>query len=503
MHIFKSVKILVILLFAGFATISPLKSYSQNDSIKLTLDDALHLAQQQSPDALIAKFRFLNSYWAYRSNKADYLPSLFLRVNQIPTIDQSFNLISQTGGPIYEYEDNTTYSGELSLNQKIGLTGGTVSILSNFYQNDYFKDSLTRTYVTTPVNIKYTQPLFKYNKYKWDKKLEPLKYEKAKRKYMEDLEQISITTTNHFFNLLVAQVQKDISVKNMKNYDTLYRIAKGRFNLGKIAENDLLQLELNFLKAKAAVDVDNLNYENMVFQLKSYLRIKDTASLQLIPPDKTKFKMISSAEAVQQAKKNTSSALDFNERILTAESQLNKAKLDGRFDADVSLNYGLTQYVQNKNIEDAYKDLNKKQVLDIGFSIPITDWGVARGQIKVAESNLEMERTAVEQDIIDFQQNVYLQVMQFNMQKEQLIIAAKSDTVAQKRFEITQKRYMIGLINDVLELNNAQIDNDNAKQGYYQSLRSYWINYYKLRQMTLYDFFTDRMLIFDIRDIMK
>ena len=144
------------------------------------------------------------------------------------------------------------------------------------------------------------------------------------------MEQVSITTTNNFFNLLVAQVQKDISVKNMYNYDTLYRIAKGRYNLGKIAENDLLQLELNYLKAKAAVDKDNLNYENMLFRLKSFLRIKENLPIKLIPPEDTRYKMINADEAISQAKKNTSSALDFDQRLITAESQLNQAKLDPR-----------------------------------------------------------------------------------------------------------------------------------------------------------------------------
>ena len=92
--------------------------------------------------------------------------------------------------------------------------------------------------------------------------------------------------------------------------------------------------------------------------------------------------------------------------------------------------------------------------------------------------------------------------MQFNMQEDQLRIAAKADTVAQKRFDITQKRYIIGQVNDVLELNNAQIDNDNAKQAYYQTLRTYWNNYFELRKFTLYDFLNNQMLIFDIREVM-
>jgi len=87
------------------------------------------------------------------------------------------------------------------------------------------------------------------------------------------------------------------------------------------------------------------------------------------------------------------------------------------------------------------------------------------------------------------------------MQKNQLKIAAKSDTVAQKRFEVTQQRYLIGKINDVLELNNAQIDNDNAKKSYYSALHNYWRNYFELRKLTLYDFKKDRLILFNINDI--
>jgi outer membrane protein TolC len=192
--------------------------------------------------------------------------------------------------------------------------------------------------------------------------------------------------------------------------------------------------------------------------------------------------------------------MDFQERLITAESEVNRARMDGRFDADLYLEFGLTQ--STDQISDVYREPLDQQSVNLGINVPILDWGKARGQIKVAESNLELEQTTVEQEIIDFEQSVFLSVMEFNMQKDQLYIAAKADTVAQKRYDVTQKRYMIGQVNDVLELNNAQIDNDNARKGYYAALRSYWINYYQLRKMTLYDFLDNKILMFDIREIM-
>jgi outer membrane protein TolC len=476
-------------------------AFSQSDSLVLTLDEVITIAQEKSPDALIAKHRFRRSYWEFRSYKADYLP--LVKVDAIlPDISRSFRTISVPDGPdIFQYNSLANYQVNLSIDQKIGFTGGSIFLQSNLQRLDNFYPDTTYTnFQSTPIIIGYRQPIFQYNAYKWDKKIEPLKYETAKRTYLEDVEQVAITANNHFFNLLQAQIEKDIALKNMSNYDTLFRIAKGRFVLGKIAENELLQLELNFLRARAAVDNADLNYQNMLFQLKSYLRLKDDRPLKLTPPTKTVHMMIDAGKAVSEAKKNTSTSLELEQRILTAQSNLNKAKMDGRFDADLYAEYGLTQTADK--LSNVYSNPKDQQRVNLGLSLPILDWGVARGKIKMAESSLELEQTAVEQDYIDFAQNVFLKVMQFNMQKEQLKIAAKADTVAQKRYDVTQKRYMIGVVNDVLELNNAQIDNDNAKKGFYQALWVYWDNYYTLRKLTLYDFLTDRIIIFDMRQIM-
>jgi outer membrane protein TolC len=493
------------LLFTGL--LFPGVIHSQQDTLFLSLEEAIVIAQQRSPDALIAKHRFRMSYWNYRSFRADYRPSINLDAN-IPNIDRAFNEYTfQDGSRDYLYSSTTRYNVGMSIRQKIGVTGGSVFLESRASRLDNYDPTHPDTlpyhrinYSTLPIVIGYNQPIFQYNDYKWAKRIEPLKYEKAKRQYLEDNESVAQTANNHFFNLLIASVEKKIALKNMANYDTLYRVAKGRYQLGKIAENELLQLELNFLKARASVDNADLRYENMLFRLKSYLRIKDNRHLVLIPPHQTFHPDISADRAITEAQKNSATSLEFDERLLAAESNLNFARMDGRFDANLYLEYGLTQSAPT--IQDSYKDPRDQQQLSLGISVPLLDWGVAKGKIRVAESNLDMEQTSVEQEIIDFEQNIFLSVMQFNMQEDQLNIAAKSDTVAQKRFDVTQKRYMIGQVNDVLELNNAQIDNDNAKIGYYQALRSYWDNYFELRRLTLYDFFDDRILIFDIRDIM-
>jgi len=487
---------LVVYVMANIIMVGLSTSYVQNNTdntLYFSLNEVIRLAQEQSPDALIAKHRFRRSYWDYRSFKAGYLPNLTMDAT-LPNYNRTIDAITQADGT-EEYRERqlARYSANVSLSQKIGLTGGEVFLNSGLQRIDnYYTDTTTSQFLSTPVSIGFRQPIFGYNSFKWEKKIQPMVYEEARREYLESREQIATKAVNHFFNLLMAQVEVSIAAKNQSNYDTLYNIARGRYTLGKIAENELLQLELNLLRSNAAMENADLNYQNMLFTFKSYLRIKSSHPFILIPPAETHHFEVEVGKAVQEAQSNTSTGMAFERRLIEAESALSMAKLNGRFDAELYATYGLTQSADA--FDNVYKNPLDEQRVSLGITIPILDWGQARGKIKMAESSLELIKTSVEQERIDFEQNIFLNVMQFMMQKNQLMIAAKADTVAQKRFDVTQKRYMIGKVNDVLELKNAQIDNDNAKIGYYSALKTYWNSFYELRRTTLYDFRDNRRL---------
>ena len=485
------------ILFSLVLLISPV--FAQNNVRRLTLQDVIAIAKDQSPDALTSKQVFRSSYWEFRSYRASNLPALGLSAT-VPSIQQSLSpYLNPDGTQSYVRQQFFSASANLSLTQKLGLTGGTVYLSSGLQGVNNFNAENPISYMSTPINVGLLQPIFTYNPFRWDRKIQPLKFDQAKRKYLEDVEQISITASNYFFSLLQAQVEMKISLTNLSNYDTLYRIAKGRYQLGKIAENDLLQLELNFLKAQAAVENADLALDNAQFRFKSYLRIKDSVEIVLIPPADISFFTINPEEAVQMANKNSSTAMDFKKRMIEAARDVNKARTEGRFDAELNAVIGLTQ--TGMTVPDAYLNPLDQRQLSLGLTIPILDWGVARGKIKMAQSQQEVVRNSVEQEIIDFQRNVYLKVIQFNMQQNQLKIAAKSDTVARKSYDVTKGRYLIGKINSILDLNNAQIETDNSEKNYYAALQTFWRSYYEIRKLTLFDFRAGKMLQFNFSDI--
>jgi outer membrane protein len=491
---FQCVLILCFLLF-------PSLLFPQENKRLLSLDEAIRIARQQSPDAVLAKHRFRANYWHYRSYQASYLPSVTL-FGTLPDFNRSIRTISTVEGEIFSPQTNNMLYGGVSVNQRIGLTGGTLSLNSNIARLDNFYESPDTTitqFSSSLVNITYRQPIFQYNSFKWERMIEPMKYEEAKKRYLEDMEQVAVMTTNSFFSLLIAQIRMQIALISQANYDTLYKIAVGRYNLGKIAENDLLQLELQYLRANADVKEIELEIENQLFRFKSYLRIQDESAIELLIPDDFEPFTVNASRAIEEARNNYSGSLAFSRRLLEAESEVVRAKQNSRFGAELFAVYGLTNNAAE--FENLGVNPLDQQQLRLGITIPLLDWGVARGNIKMAESNHEVIRTSVEQEMVDFDQEVFLKVARFNMQYDQILIAAKSDTVARKGYEITKARYLIDRIT-ITDLNIAQAEANSSKSNYINVLWTYWRNYYDLRRLTLYDFKENRPLQVDYRELL-
>lgn len=483
-------------IFAKIAALTlfvlPVQIWAQENELTLNLDDVLRIASEQSYDALIAKNTYLGSYWQYRTYKADYLPSLTLSGTAIGYDRSISTYTSNEGEQFYESNSNNS-SANLALRQNIGLTGGNIYMRSGLRRIDQFTDSITN-YSSTPVIIGFQQPLFGFNSLKWNKKIEPIKYKEAQKNYIESQEQISIKAINSFFDLALAQINLAIANMNFNNNDTLYRISKGRYNIGTIAQNDLLQMELGFLKSKSNLESAKLDLEVKKFKLRSFLGYNETVNINLIIPETIPTVEIPYTVALQQALENNPTVLSYERRLIEAERNVARAKADRGFSANLFTEYGLN--LSATEIGNVYKNPDNSLQVNVGLAVPILDWGKGQGGVKMAESNREVVYTSVRQNRIDFEQDVYLKVMQFNMQNDQFTIAAKSDTIAQLRYEVTKQRFLIGKI-DVLELNDALAEKDQNRRQYISSLRNYYSFYYNLRMLSLYDFIENKPLLED------
>jgi len=469
---------IVILVCTGFSV------FSQELVNRLTYDEVLQLAHDQSPQAILAKHRFRAAYWEYRTFVAEFRPSLTLD-GTLPSFSRSFVRYQNSDGSYDYIEDNTnTTSLGLTVKQNIGLTGGNVFIQSDLERTDVFSDSSTTSYLSKPVLIGFSQPLFGMNKLKWSKKIEPIKYEEAKRTFIEAMENISIEATQKFFDLAMAQQNLETAKLNYSNTDTLYKIAQGRYNIGTIAENDLLQMELSNLNAGTSLNEAIVDLQLKKNKLKSYLGLNDKYDLEIILPEEVPNFDLQYDSVLRLSMQNNPQILSYERQLIEADRDVAQARADRGFSANLYATYGLTQRAQN--FDDVYVKLKDLQTVQIGVSIPIVDWGLGKGKVKMAQSNREVVRTTIQQAYTDFEQDIFLRVMQFNRQDDQVKIAQKADLISQNRYEVTKQRFLIGKI-DVLDLNVAQSERDEAKQKYINTLSNYWQYFYQMRSLTLYD----------------
>jgi len=485
---------IAVLLFSG-------KKIFAQEVKELTFQEVIKLAETQSPNALMARHRYRSSYWQYRSYQAQYLPSLTLS-GTTPDFSNGLDKVYDYSTNQYIYKRKNTVStlGTLALSQNIGPTGTVIALRSDL---TLFKDidkGLPVNYITNPVSVDITQPIRKYNTLKWQKKIEPVRYEAARKTYLASIEGVHISAVQNFFSLALAQINKQIAEMNYSNADTLFRIAQGRYQLGTIAEDELLQMQLSYLNAETSRKQADMNLRDREIRLRSFLGYNENVRLELILPNDIPDLQVDSKEVLDLALTNNPDILTQQISVLNAQSNAAQAKASKGLNASLTASLGLSQ--QSTVLATAYENPSNSQRVRVGFTLPILDWGLAKGRYQMAKSSLDLAVVQRDQALVDFQQNLLLDVEQFNLQKSQVAIAAKSDTVAMKRYEVTKQRFLIGKI-AVLDLNDADSRKDQNRRAYVQSLQDYWNYFYNMRSLTLFDFINRKPLETDYDKLLE
>jgi len=472
----------LVVLFSG----SSIQVNAQQEALSLNLDEVVKLGSQNSLDAFRYKNMYLSSYWEFRYFKADKLPSLSLTATPLDFNHlQSREYNIQTNENEYKLRYYFNSDMAMQLNQKIGLTGGSLFLSSDLGMSKNLSGDKSTSYQATPISIGYSQSLNGFNALKWESKIEPIKYEKAKKTFIQSQENLAMKSSSMFFDLVEAQIQLKIAQNSLSNADTLYKIGKGRFQVGTVTQDELLNLELNQLNATQALSRAKLEVERSQSGLNSYLMMKKQTKVNCIVPYEIPELQINASEALDLALKNNPDILDEQQQMLEQNREVARAKSESGLSTSLYAVYGLNQSAEN--IDMVYDKPDQSQRMQIGLSVPLVDWGRRKGKLMMAESNREVVNAKVRQARIDFEQNIFQSVMEFNLQAEQVRNASKADIVAQKGYEVTFQRFLIGKV-DVIKLNSARNDLESAKKAYIGAVRTYWNYYYRLRMLALYDF---------------
>ncbi|MEM1322379.1 MAG: TolC family protein [Bacteroidota bacterium] len=476
------------LLLLGFHFIP--NGTAQPENLRLDLNEVIVLAQSDAPDVLLARTRLTNSYWRFQSFRADYRPQIDLTAT-LPDLNRSIEALTlPDGSDAFINRSLMTNTVGLSLTQDISATGGQVFAFTGLQRIDLFSSSTT-SYLATPFVLGFSQPIFGFNTLKWNKKIEPLRYEEATRTYAEEMEQVAGVASNLFFDLLNAQLTLEAAETDKANADTLFNISKGRYSVGKIAETDLLQVELGVMNADARLAAAQLDQQTATEGLRNFLGITEAIIFDLVPPTEIPDFVVDADKAINYALQHRSETIAFERRLREADRDVAEAKAAQGLNINLNGRFGLTQTANR--FRDAYKRPLDQEQLSVGLEVPIADWGKATSRMEIARSNRELEQMNVRQDRVNFEREILLKVQQFDLQRNQVRLALRAYEVAQKRQDITRKRYLIGKI-DLTDLNLALREQDEARRSYISALQTFWLAYYELRRLCLYDFANDQPL---------
>ncbi|MDL2306352.1 TolC family protein, partial [Bacteroides sp. OttesenSCG-928-D19] len=333
----------------------------------------------------------------------------------------------------------------------------------------------------------YSQSLIGHNAFRWEKKIEPLKFEKVKKEFVYNMEEVSERATQHFFTLAMAQAEYELARENVISSDTLYRIGIQRHKIASISQADLLTLKLDYVNAQNTLQNKITALKRAMSALASFLNLDRNTVIELNLPGRPRELVVLVDDALQLARTNNPQFLKMKQEILEGERDVDRTKKESRFNASLSASIGFNQTADN--FSDAYRNPMRQELVSVNVSIPLIDWGVRKGKYNMARNNLNVLKTSVKQDEISIEEEVIMTVNEFNIQQNMIASAEEALDLSILAYEQTRQRFIIGKadINSLtLSLNRQQ----EAQRNYILALQNYWLNYYKIRKLTLHDFET-------------
>lgn len=455
----------------------------------MTLRDAVDRAQRESFGARAAASTRDAARQRDRAFGARLLPQISLD-GDLPIYNRSIIPVLQPdGSTLFRAQQQNEARLNMRISQQIPLTGGNLFVESSLARLQISGQQDVRNWSSTPFRVGLSQNLLRSNSQAWNAREQGLQIDAAERQFLEAREDVAIQTAMAFFDHYAARMSLENARNNSAINDTLYTLNKGRYEVGKIGENDLLQNELALLRSRNAVNAARLEFDRTLAALRLQLNLAPDAPLAVDVTGGVPAVSADTALAVAQALRNRADVTQQELQTVQAKRRVSEARYNSGFGAQLQASVGYNQSASDLDL--AYRDLREAQRFSLALSMPLVQWGARSAEIEAAkaeEVRAESNRRLAREELL---QEAHFAALQLDQSRSQLELSAKADTVAAKRFDVAKNRYIIGRIG-IDNLFIAQNEKDQALQQYVQALRGYWLAYYRLRRTTLYDFVEGR-----------
>ena len=461
-------------------------SVSAQQRVVLDLDRTVRLATDSSLAAQKYQSIYDASRYQYLSWQASRKPQFSLE--STPVQYQRYmtrRYLSAEDIDVYRQQRMLYSQAGITATQTVETWGGQFYGSTQLGYLRTFGDQNQTQFMTVPITIGYKQELLFYNPLKWAKQIEPLKLTLAEKSFVYGIETASQEAVSKFFTLALAQGQQRMAEEYLASCDTIYAIAQRRYKIASISKAELSILQLEKTNARTTLANARISRQRAAQQLATYLGMERTTDIELVIPTVMQNLHVDAAEALQYARENNPQYLSSHKAVAEARRDAERAKVEKNFSVSIDASVGLNQVADR--FADAYRHLLSQDMATITLSVPLKDWGKRKNAYLAARSTVEAAERAEQETARDTELDVALTVADFNERQAIVEIAREALTIAEDAYAQTLQRFIKAQA-DAYSLSVAQSHWQTARQNQIASLQNYWLAYYHLRRITLYDY---------------
>jgi outer membrane protein len=477
---------LVLLPGAALACLLPLAAQEA-----ITLDQAVALAQERGHRARAARAALDAARHRHDAFAAGLLPQLSLG-GTVPRYIRTIGDVElDDGTTAFLLQQRTTAELGMVLSQKLPITGGDLFISSSLEQVTIGGELSRETWSSTPVAVGLRQDILRPNRTAWERREQAVRADLEERAYREAMEDVALEVTDLFFDVYAARIGLENAEKNAAVNDTLYRLNTGRYEVGRIGENDLLQSELALLRARTVLEGARLALERALAALRLALDLSPETPLEIAVTTGVPEYDADTARAAAEALRLGSTGPAMELQDVQARRRVTEARLGSGIGATVEAWFGFNATAPA--MRRLYDNLLEARQFSLAVQMPLFRWGLGRNGVLAADADRDRAAALARSTLQRAAHDARFAALELAQARRNVALRAKADTVAAKRFEVAYNRYVIGRIT-IDNLYIAQSEKDQVLGEFVQALRGYWRAYYRLRRVTLFDFATGQAI---------
>ena len=465
----------------------------------LTLQQAIEIAQNSSPDILKSNLNLLSNKKSLDAQRASLKSRFALDITPF-----DFNRSRQFNEFFSTFNTNEDYNSfaNFSISQPIVQTDGRITLNNRFGYRDNFSEAQANAAMNPDLRtkrysnnlfIQLDQPIFTYNRTKLQLRELELNLENAQLSNAMQLLSLERNVTQQFYTFYQAQNDVQIAQDEYENQKTSYEITKNKVEADALAKEQLYQAELNLATSRSTLQNNQVNLENAADDFKMLLGIDLTEEIEVDVNIDFITQKVDLNKAISYGLENRMELRQRKIDVERSQFEIIRTNALNEFKGSIALSMGI--FGDNRQVTDIYDSPTQNPRVSISFSVPLWDWGEKRARLAASTANQEVAKI----DLNNEKNNIVINIRKVyrNLQnlETQIEIAEQNLKNAQLTYEINLERYRSGDLTSI-ELNQFQNQLSDKKSEQATALINYKIELLNLKIQTLYDFEKQQPVVF-------